>query len=131
MPIRESERHKYPPPEEWRSIRAHILNRAGHKCEWCGAPNERFIIRFPDGSIETRSEADLDAAALDGERTVKIVLTIAHLDQDPTNNAEENLAALCQRCHLHHDRKQHMFNAARTRSRKTGQAEMPFLEPKK
>jgi 5-methylcytosine-specific restriction endonuclease McrA len=28
-------------------------------------------------------------------------LTVHHLDGDPTNNAWWNLAALCQRCHLH------------------------------
>jgi hypothetical protein len=33
-----------------------------------------------------------------------IVLTVAHLDQDKGNNRFSNLAALCQRCHLNHDR---------------------------
>jgi hypothetical protein len=35
---------------------------------------------------------------------VRIILTVAHLDQNPANNDESNLAALCQRCHLNHDR---------------------------
>lgn len=35
---------------------------------------------------------------------VKIILTVAHLDRDRTNNHPGNLAALCQRCHLNHDR---------------------------
>ena len=29
------------------------------------------------------------------------VLTVHHLDGDKSNNAEWNLAVLCQRCHLH------------------------------
>jgi len=36
-----------------------------------------------------------------------VVLATAHLDQDPGNNALRNLAALCQRCHLAHDRPAH------------------------
>jgi len=35
------------------------------------------------------------------------VLATAHLDQDPGNNALRNLAALCQRCQLAHDRPAH------------------------
>ena len=36
-----------------------------------------------------------------------VVLATAHLDQDPGNNALRNLAALCQRCELAHDRPAH------------------------
>ena len=41
----------------------------------------------------------------------KVILTTAHLDHDRTNNAWENLSALCQRCHLRHDREQHIASA--------------------
>ena len=34
---------------------------------------------------------------------VLIVLTVAHLDHTPENCADENLAALCQRCHNRYD----------------------------
>lgn len=40
----------------------------------------------------------------------RIILTVAHLDRDSKNNARENLAALCQRCHLRHDIHQHIAN---------------------
>ncbi|WP_267383063.1 hypothetical protein [Sphingomonas sp. GC_Shp_2] len=36
-----------------------------------------------------------------------VVLASAHLDHDPGNNQQRNLAALCQRCHLAHDRPEH------------------------
>ena len=36
-------------------------------------------------------------------RMVDIVLTIAHLDHDPSNNDPDNLRALCQQCHNRHD----------------------------
>jgi hypothetical protein len=37
-------------------------------------------------------------------RMTRVVLAAAHLDSDPTNNRLTNLRALCQRCHLLHDR---------------------------
>ena len=40
-------------------------------------------------------------------RTTRIALAAAHLDHDPTNNRLRNLKALCQRCHMLHDRKEH------------------------
>ncbi len=56
-----------------------------------------------------------------------VVLTIAHLDQDTQNNDPENLAALCQRCHLEHDRPHHLINASLTRDRKKKQLNMAFI----
>jgi len=40
-------------------------------------------------------------------KQTKVVLATAHLDHDPTNNRPKNLLALCQRCHLLHDRQEH------------------------
>jgi 5-methylcytosine-specific restriction endonuclease McrA len=47
-----------------------------------------------------------------------VVLTIAHLDHQPEHNADENLRAMCQGCHLHYDREHH----ARTRAATTRRA---------
>jgi len=38
---------------------------------------------------------------------IKVVLTVAHLNHDPTDNDPANLRALCQRCHLVHDKAHH------------------------
>jgi len=54
-------------------------------------------------------------------RWVRIVLTIAHLDHDPSHNDDSNLQALCQWCHLKHDRNFHYANSRRTRAAKLGQ----------
>lgn len=62
--------------------------RAGNKCEECGAVNGQ--PHPVTGS--------------------KVVLTVAHLDHDINNNLFNNLKALCQRCHLWHDRHHHAFN---------------------
>lgn len=83
-------------PSDWQAIRARILARAGNACEWCGAANYQ-------------------PHPLTGSR---VVLTIAHIDHDVENNADENLAALCQRCHLRHDAQEHARHAAETRRRK-------------
>lgn len=40
-------------------------------------------------------------------RQIRVILCCAHLDHDPTNNALANLRALCQWCHLNHDRSKH------------------------
>ena len=49
----------------------------------------------------------------------KVFLTTAHLDNDPANNADDNLAALCQKCHnryhpgkRHANRKRRAYEAA-------------------
>jgi hypothetical protein len=45
---------------------------------------------------------------LERTRTTRVVLATAHRDHDPTNNDATNLAALCQRCHILHDREEHL-----------------------
>ena len=80
MPIKPENRGRY--PADWKQVRARILERAGNACEFCGAANHK-----PHPKTGSR-----------------VVLTIAHLDQQPENNAPENLRALCQGCHLGYDR---------------------------
>ncbi len=130
---------KYPP--NWKSeIRPAALERAGNKCEICGAENGEYGYRDKRGvwwasqhidDILHNSGRDLFEAGewLDhcwdrfGNPTkpTKIVLTIAHFyNPDPMDCRPENLKALCQRCHLHHDKEQHQTNARRTRERKAG-----------
>ena len=100
MPIKPENKKLY--PKNWKEIRQRILERAGNRCEFCGAENGK---PHPEtGSI--------------------VVLTIAHLDHDPTNNAPENLRALCQRCHLRYDAKIHAQHARETRRRKLRMEEL-------
>jgi cytochrome c1 len=39
------------------------------------------------------------------DRPIHIILTVAHLNHDETDNQPEYLAHLCQRCHNRHDAK--------------------------
>jgi hypothetical protein len=45
---------------------------------------------------------------------------VAHLNHTPMDCRDENLAALCQRCHLRYDHAHHLKNGAATRARKKG-----------
>ncbi len=85
--------------ENWKWIRARILQRANDCCE--GSP------KFPDCWVENYKPHPVTGS--------KVVLTIAHLNHDPSDCREENLRAMCQRCHFHHDQEQHQENSRRTR----------------
>jgi hypothetical protein len=83
MPIDYSQYHP-----KWKLISRLIrFKRAKNKCEWCGVENYTQT-----------------------EKGSKIVLTVAHIDHDKNNNRFNNLAALCQKCHLKHDINQHVDN---------------------
>lgn len=110
----------YPP--DWPQISLAVRERAGQKCEWCGARNGYWIIRAaipaefiqirlngqlvtkPFGDFEEIFPQNMAPEYYKSLGATKIILTVAHLDRDRANNAPENLAALCQRCHLNHDR---------------------------
>ena len=71
-------------PADWK-LRSRFVRfiRARNKCEWCGAKNH-------------------EPHPITGSR---VVLTTAHVyDRKPEAASLLNLAALCQRCHLNHDR---------------------------
>lgn len=119
-----------------------VVERA--RCEQCNALNLAYGYRDKAGrfwesqDIEDRLSEGRDlfdpGEALDhcwdrqGNPTkpVRIVLTVSHIDHDTKNNGMDNLRALCQRCHIHHDRGLHMANARKTRMAKTGQIEIQW-----
>lgn len=136
MPIKPENKARY--PADWPAIRAAILERAGHACEKCKAPNRTRIARGAgddDGTYMLDSGAVFHAET--GEhlgysrhsdyevlRMVDVVLTVAHLDHVPEHCAPENLRAWCQRCHLRYDHDHHRANAQATRRAKAGTLEL-------
>jgi predicted nuclease with RNAse H fold len=92
----------YPPefPEISKRIR---FERANNCCEWCGAKN-------------------YEPHPITGS---KVILTVAHLNHIKEDCRDDNLRALCQRCHLNYDRPHHIANrkrnAATRREEETGQ----------
>lgn len=137
MPIRESERARY--PKDWPAISLRIRERAGQRCEWpgCGAPNGVEIKRLEanperwvtaDAFVSLLLDADrmgkAEALALAWRAPVRVVLTVAHLDHMPEHCADDNLRALCQLHHLRLDARHHARNARDTRDRKRGQTRL-------
>ena len=110
MPIKHENRNLY--PLNWGEIRHRILNRAKNKCEKCGVLNGEVIVRLTADRSQYRTFEECDRLLHDhgdesleyDEKAIRIVLTVAHLDHDPRNNSDDNLKALCQRCHLNYDR---------------------------
>ncbi len=111
MPIKPENKALY--PDNWKEIRQDILARANHCCEFCGVENYSFRLKIDHTHIRPPTEKGLDL-----REWSKIVLTIAHLNHDPTDNDYENLKALCQKCHLNYDKELHMYNSALTRRKK-------------
>jgi 5-methylcytosine-specific restriction endonuclease McrA len=75
MPIKPERKALYPP--NWDRISLLIRERAGWKCELCRAAN---------GSSHPVTGSE-------------VVITVHHINGDPTDNRRINLIALCQRCH--------------------------------
>ncbi len=76
----------YPP--EWVSgeVQRVMYHFAGWRCEHCG-------MQFEPGSTKAITERNADGKP--------VILTVHHLDGDPSNCAWWNLLVCCQRCHLH------------------------------
>ena len=94
MPIRPENRDRY--PSDWSHISARIrFKRAGNRCECegeCGRHGFRCCAVNREPHPVTGS---------------KVVLTVAHLDHTPENCTDDNLVAMCQRCHLSYDAAHH------------------------
>lgn len=103
-------------PANWPRVVAVIRRRSGDRCEWCEAAN-------------------LQPHPVTGSR---VVLTTAHLGEPFAEGADkhdkhdkhdiraENLAHLCQRCHLAHDRDEHRVNSSHTRAEKKAAGTLEF-----
>lgn len=134
-------------PSNWKTeIVPTIKARENNRCAFCGVKNYSVGYRKGDEFIPTRGNEYHDKAG-NGELTYKearelvkhcneccednlivIVLTVAHLDHDVTNNELSNLKALCQKCHLDYDKEYHRNNRRETINKKKGFVELPFTE---
>jgi len=101
-------------PDNWREIRKRILARAMNRCECNGEC----------GQHSGRCSAVQDKPhPITGSR---VILTVAHLNHQVDDCRDDNLRAMCQRCHLTYDARLHARHARTTRARKRGQ--LMFLD---
>ena len=123
------DRSKY--PANWEAIRTRILGRADGCCECsgqcgdvhdggrCNVPNSATIQRDPKRPAQWVKHHGC-SLCLGGDpecRSVRVVLTCAHLDHDKGDD-ESRIIAACQRCHFLIDKAQHIENARKTRMRR-------------
>jgi hypothetical protein len=138
MPIRRELRPLY--PSHWRELSRRVrFERAGGRCQRCERPHLALIRCLPDGRWFDEPAATWrdrrgkiarwpDLVEATRLRTTRVVLATAHLDGDPTNNRLTNLRALCQRCHMLHDRPQHLAQRWITYRRRCALGDL-FLGP--
>lgn len=101
MTIRPEERSRY--PKDWPEISRRIrFERAQGRCEFCGA--EHGKPHPVTGSI--------------------VVLTVAHLNHHPEDCRDDNLKALCQRCHNAYDRANRDKGIRERRATRVGQLDL-------
>lgn len=107
MPILAENLDRY--PQDWPEISHRIReDRAGGRCECegeCGHDHDGERCAAENGLPHP----------VTGSR---VVLTVAHLDHTPEHCDDDNLKAMCQRCHLNYDRHHHY--ATRRRGRAIG-----------
>jgi len=112
MPISPENRARY--PKDWKAISARIrFDRAGGRCECAG-----------ECGIDHGDRCSAEHGKANPMTGSTVVLTTAHLDHTPENCGDDNLRAMCQRCHLRLDRHLHAKNSRKTRFRKIGQNDL-------
>ena len=118
MPIRPDLRPLY--PSHWRKLSDRVrFKHAAGRCQVCRRPHLARVRCLPNGQWFDQASSfwrdhggrpaqTPDLVELIGIRVTRVVLAAAHLDNNPRNNRLQNLRALCQRCHLLHDRSYHL-----------------------
>lgn len=105
MPIKPENLARY--PQDWPEISLRIRTvRAENQCECAGTCGKH-------------AGPDRCAARNGGPHPVTgslVVLTTAHLNHVPEDVRDENLLAMCQKCHLAYDGPHHAETRARTRA---------------
>lgn len=126
MPIRPENKDRY--PKNWKSeIVPRIRERSGNRCEctgqcgiehghsYCTELDEIDRCGIANGDVSymvdgrwqvcLESEAGDEMERRNGKvyRAVRIVLTVAHLNHQPEDCADDNLLHMCQGCHNRYD----------------------------
>jgi hypothetical protein len=100
-------------PKEWPAISRRIRDRSNGRCECHGECGLHPGRRCEEQNGRTAKWAK-----------GVIVLTVAHLNHDGMDCRDENLKAMCQRCHLRYDQDLHQRNARVTRRSKKAHGDL-------
>ena len=118
MPIRPALRWYY--PIDWPQLSRWVrFTRGQGRCQTCRRPHGQKVVCLPDGRWCDLSTGQWTTGRgarctlpcpvdLLASRRTRVSLAAAHLDHDPAHNRPSNLASLCQRCHMLHDRPHHL-----------------------
>ena len=129
------QRDRYAP--NWDEIALGIKEAAGWVCDHCGRPCRRPSETEADFEARLQTEhpewypglfAEEPAEGfgfVEVKKFARFVLTVAHLDQNPSNDDPSNHAALCAPCHLAYDRPFRQYNRRRKLER---QGQLSLLE---
>lgn len=122
-------------PADWEKISRKVREKAGWRCEACGVKNAAWIARQRDDRrIYRYCEPDF-AGDQQWRPAVRVVLSVHHIGiphpdgtpgdpHDKMDVRDDNLVALCQRCHFLADIKLHVSNRRHNRYlRKLGEEE--------
>lgn len=121
-------------PANWKTeIRPAVLKRANNCCEVCGVKNHSLIYRFGKGIkdwVYWPCGMESEAWSLDGRKATKIILTVAHLDHDKSNDGVrlERLKAMCQKCHFGYDLKRNIVNKKYGKDHEGKNLKLPFVK---
>lgn len=141
MPISKDNMKLYPgggiKSPEWQAIREKVGKRSKWRCETCKAPHDTVVCRgegsdadtymLMDGTVFSDENGKKLGRARGSEyngRIVRIILTVAHLDGDVTNNKMANFKHWCQLHHNRHDAKSRASNARKSKFKKMGQGDL-------
>jgi len=139
MPIKPEQRKRY--PETWKEISKRIrFGRARGRCECrgqcelghdndvhgqdggrCGVLHATTIRREKaNGALWQFAEYVPRNSKYDRDfgNPATVTLSLAHVDRTPENGDDQNLLAMCNRCHIRFDRFQHAATAKKTRAAK-------------
>lgn len=89
---------------DWRDIiRPDILRRDKYVCTQCGIRHKTYIMYISVGGWQYIERSEYDEYKRVGIRVAKVILQVAHLDNNKLNNGYNNLLSLCLSCHHKRD----------------------------
>lgn len=107
-------------PDNWEEIAFEVKSEANWMCADCGRPCRPPGQSWPEFAFyvaELGYWKDLD-------HPQRFTLTVAHLDQNPSNNDPANLRSLCAGCHLRHDAP---YREANRQAKRERAGQLPLL----